>query len=132
MVGGADDNDVGEVVRCGILRQAGVNVSAIVAGRGDEEDVPLGIDGIVERLGIPSAPPAVVGGDDIGTGILQFLYILKALNRRIGGAGPSRIQKLAGRQLHLPVDPCDTRTVISCCTDCPGHMGTVPVVVEGV
>src|SRR6185369_2110212 len=102
----------------------------VVAGRGNEEDIPLVFDGVVKRLGIASPPPAVVGGDDIDAMVLQVPEVIQAFDGAGGITAAFVVQKFAGDQLDVPVDPDYSGAVVAGRTDGPGDMGAMTVVVD--
>src|SRR5512139_1532771 len=63
VVSGGDRDDIGEVVAAGIER-IGIVVPSPITRRSEKEDVPLGINGVIECLGIGDSSPTVVRGDD--------------------------------------------------------------------
>src|SRR5439155_23401303 len=118
----------GEVVIRGIEGGC-VVVEGAVACRGYEEDpaLPVGIDGVVKRLGEPPATPAVVGGDDIHAPVLHHRQIVQAGDRAVRRAGPARVEELAGHELAVPVDAGDPLAIVAYRPDCAGYVGAMLV-----
>eukprot|EP00955_Chlamydomonas_euryale_P097480 365079-Chlamydomonas_euryale.AAC.4 len=125
VVGGADGDDAGVVVACGVEGR-GVNVAVGVACGRDEQHarVPGGDDLRVERRAVAAAAPGV--GRDPGALGPAPAEALRGV-RRVATA--RRRKELAADEADLPAHACNTDTVVADRADCAGAVRAVAVVV---
>src|SRR5207237_2236983 len=106
----------------------------VVAGGRDEQNPACALrdDRVPQRLGIGTAAPGIVRGDDVDAAILHERYIVETGDRISGRATAGRVQELARQDRDIPVDPGDPDGIVTGRTDRAGNVRAVEVIVHRV